>query len=115
VTDVIDVAIMDALGRRLAELFPVAAQHRGWTVANLTHAYERTPFGVEELWSADIYGPTDFYSREHRFADRPGRSFTLEHHSDITGHIEADTPEQLVLQAKVLVDNLGLADLSEPP
>lgn len=104
---------LDELGRRLAALFPVAAQHRGWVVANLLHSFEQTPWGVEELWSADIYGPTDISSRGHRVVGHP-RFFTLEHMSQITGSIESSTPDGLVDQARLLVANLGLADLTEP-
>ena len=57
---------LDALGRRLAAEFPVAATHRGWTVRNLVHNYEQTPWGVEETWSCEIIGPRDLLTERVR-------------------------------------------------
>ena len=104
---------MTVIGLRLAALFPIAAQHRGWTVANLTHAHERTAIGVEEVWSADIYGPTDISSRWVQIVGQP-RTSLLDHRSQVTGKVEAPTADLLIKQVTLLVAQLGLADMTEP-
>lgn len=102
-----------ALGRRLAAEFPVASQHRGWTVRNLVHNFERTPYGVEETWSCDIAGPRDLYSERRQF--QGGKlAFTWRIVSDVIGTAESSTPEGLVNQVKAIVDALGIRDLKEP-
>ena len=103
---------MTALGHQLAALFPVAAQHRGWTVRNLSHNFEQLPWGVEETWSCEIVGPRDLWSERRRWAGRT--AFTWRLSANAMGTAESPTAEGLVEQVKGIIDKLGIAALKEP-
>lgn len=103
---------LDALGHRLAAEFPVAAQHRGWTVRNLTHSFERMPWGTEETWSCEFVGPRDLWTQRRRYAG--GSDFTWRLAADVVGKAESTTPDGLVEQIRAVIEMLGLRDLKEP-
>lgn len=109
-----DIDPLTDLGRRLAALFPVAAQHRGWTVRNLSHNFEQTPWGVEETWSCEIVGPRDVWSSRQRFAGTAPDTFLSGVAAGILGSAEAVSADALVDQVCTLVDTLGIRDLREP-
>ena len=105
-------ALMDGIARDLAAALPVAAGRRGWAVANLQHMFERTPLGVEERWSVEVYGPVP--ETEWLRYSGHSRQTMLRVSTGIVGTVEAPTPEMLVAHIQEMVRLLGLADLSEP-
>ena len=104
---------LDELGRSLAALFPVASNHRGWTVSNLRHNWERTEWGVEESWACDIIGPRDLLTERMRFIGHDS-TYTWRLYPSAIGSAESTTAEGLVEQVAAIVESLGLADLKEP-
>jgi hypothetical protein len=104
------------LGHRLAAEFPQAAQHRGWTVRNLNHNFEQTPWGVEETWSCEVIGPRDLWTERHRFAGatEPRTAFTWRIAAGIMGTTESTTADGLVEQVQAIVEALGIKALREP-
>ena len=94
---------LDELGRRLAAEFPAVTVRRGWTVGNLTHTFEQTPYGIEEMFSVDIYGPINIDTDWHRVVG--GQRFSTARVSQrSTGSAQSATPDGLVLMVRQLVE-----------